>query len=39
MFVDGRARTVPESSQAIGYAITKAAGRQRLSAARLPTCK
>jgi cytoskeletal protein RodZ len=39
MFVDGHARPVPESSQAIGYAITKAAGRQRLSAGRLPTCK
>jgi cytoskeletal protein RodZ len=39
MLVDGRARTVPASSQAIGYSITKARGRQRLSAGRLPTCK
>jgi hypothetical protein len=39
MFVDGRARTVPPSSQAIGYSITKARGRQRLAAGQLPTCK
>jgi cytoskeleton protein RodZ len=39
MIVDGRARTVPPSSQAIGYSITKARGRQRLSAGQLPTCK
>jgi cytoskeleton protein RodZ len=39
MFVDGRARTVAASSQAIGYAITKADGRRRLSAGQLPTCK
>jgi cytoskeleton protein RodZ len=38
MFVDGRARTVPPSSQAIGYSITKALGRQRLRLGRLPTC-
>jgi cytoskeletal protein RodZ len=38
MFVDGRARTVPASSQAIGYSITKAFGRRPLHAAQLPTC-
>jgi hypothetical protein len=38
MFVDGVARTVPPSSQAIGYSITKAYGRQLLPAGRLPTC-
>jgi cytoskeleton protein RodZ len=39
MFVDGRARTVPPSSEPIGYSITKARGRQPLSAGQLPTCK
>jgi cytoskeleton protein RodZ len=39
MFVDGRARTVPASNEAIGYSITKASGRQRLQAGQLPTCK
>jgi cytoskeleton protein RodZ len=39
MFVDGQARTVPPSSQAIGYAITKASGRQPLQPGQLPTCK
>jgi helix-turn-helix protein len=39
MYVDGRARTVAPSSQAIGYSITKARGRQPLSAAQLPTCR
>jgi cytoskeleton protein RodZ len=38
MFVDGRARTVPPSSQAIGYSITKAGGRKPLQAGKLPTC-
>jgi cytoskeleton protein RodZ len=38
MFVDGQARTVPPSSQAIGYSITKAGGRKPLSAGKLPTC-
>jgi cytoskeleton protein RodZ len=38
MVVDGRARTVPPSSQAIGYSITKARGRQPLAAGQLPTC-
>jgi hypothetical protein len=39
MFVNGRPRTVPPSSQAIGYSITKANGRQPLAAGELPTCK
>ncbi len=39
MFVDGRPRTVPPSSEAIGYSITKARGRQPLTGAQLPTCK
>jgi cytoskeleton protein RodZ len=39
MFVDGRARTVPPSSQAIGYSITKANGRHSLQAGQLPTCQ
>jgi hypothetical protein len=39
MFVDGRARTVPASSQAIGYSITKAFGRRPLHEGQLPTCK
>jgi hypothetical protein len=39
MFIDGHARTVPPSSQPIGYSISKARGRQPLAAARLPTCK
>jgi cytoskeleton protein RodZ len=37
--VDGIARPVPASSQAIGYTITKARGRRTLPAAQLPTCK
>jgi len=39
MVVDGRSRTVPPSSQAIGYSITRATGRRPLAAAQLPTCK
>ena len=39
MFIDGRARTVPPSSEAIGYTITKARGRKPLPAGQLPTCK
>jgi hypothetical protein len=38
MFVDGIPRTVSPSSQAIGYSITKAAGRRVLPAGQLPTC-
>jgi cytoskeleton protein RodZ len=37
--IDGRPRTVPASSQAIGYAITKARGRQTLTGSQLPTCQ
>ena len=37
MFVDGIARTVAPSSEAIGYSVTKA-GRRRLKAGELPTC-
>ncbi len=37
MFVDGIPRTVPPSSEAIGYSVTKA-GRRRLKAGELPTC-
>jgi cytoskeletal protein RodZ len=39
MFVDGHERPVPASSQAIGYSITKAHGRKRLTLGNLPTCK
>lgn len=38
MVVDGIPRTVPPSSQAIGYSITKLDGRRPLPAGRLPTC-
>src|ERR1035441_10172281 len=36
MYIDGTPRTVAPSSQAIGYSITKAHGRQPLPAARPP---
>jgi len=39
LLIDGTARTVPASSAAIGYAITKASGRQTLPQGQLPTCK
>jgi cytoskeletal protein RodZ len=39
LFIDGSQRTVPPSSQAIGYSITKAYGRKLLAAGQLPTCK
>ncbi|MGO8906604.1 MAG: helix-turn-helix domain-containing protein [Solirubrobacteraceae bacterium] len=38
MFIDGRARAVPPSSQPIGYVITKANGRRSLAPGQLPTC-
>jgi cytoskeleton protein RodZ len=38
MIVDGIRRTVAPSSEAIGYTITKADGRQPLAAAHRPTC-
>jgi cytoskeleton protein RodZ len=39
MFIDGTQRTVAESSQAIGYSITRAHGRRTLASAQQPTCK
>jgi cytoskeleton protein RodZ len=39
LFIDGRAREVPPSSQAIGYALTRARGRQPLAPGELPTCQ
>jgi len=39
LYIDGRARTVPASSSAIGYSITKARGRRALPSSRQPTCK
>ena len=39
LFIDGSSRTVPPSSTAIGYSITKAGGRHTLPAAQQPTCK
>jgi cytoskeleton protein RodZ len=38
MVVDGIPRTVAPSSEAIGYALTKANGRQPLPAGQRPTC-
>jgi cytoskeleton protein RodZ len=38
MLVDGIARTVPPSAEAIGYSITKARGRHLLAAAQRPSC-
>ena len=38
MIVDGHARSVASSSQAVGYSITKASGRKRLQSGQLPTC-
>jgi cytoskeleton protein RodZ len=38
MVVDGQPRTVPPSSEAIGYSLTKASGRRPLAPSRLPTC-
>jgi cytoskeleton protein RodZ len=39
MYVDGRPREVAPSSQAIGYTLTKARGRQPLAPGELPTCR
>jgi cytoskeletal protein RodZ len=39
MFIDGKARSVPPSSESIGYSITKARGRQPLPPSQQPTCK
>jgi hypothetical protein len=38
MVVDGSPRSVPPSNAAIGYSITKAAGRRPLRPGTLPTC-
>jgi hypothetical protein len=38
LILDGRARTVTPSSEAIGYVITRARGRQPLAPGKLPTC-
>jgi transcriptional regulator with XRE-family HTH domain len=38
MIVDGTPRTVPASSHAIGYTITKATGRKQLPLGQLPSC-
>jgi cytoskeletal protein RodZ len=39
LFIDGSARSVPASSQAIGYSITKASGRHTLPSSQQPICK
>lgn len=39
MYIDGIPRSIPSSSQAIGYSITKSRGRKTLAAGQLPTCK
>jgi cytoskeleton protein RodZ len=39
ILIDGRERSVPPSSEAIGYSITKARGRKTLAASQRPTCK
>jgi cytoskeleton protein RodZ len=39
LFIDGRPRPVPASSQAIAYSITKARGRQPLAPGQQPTCR
>jgi cytoskeleton protein RodZ len=38
LLIDGIPRTVPPSSRAIGYSITKLDGRRPLTAGQLPTC-
>jgi cytoskeleton protein RodZ len=38
MVIDGTPRSVPASSEAIGYSITKASGRRLLRSGHLPTC-
>ena len=39
MVIDGRPRTVPPSSEPIGYSITRARGRHTLPAGSQPTCR
>ncbi len=38
MIIDGRARSVAPSTEAIGYTLTKARGRQPLGTGHMPTC-
>jgi cytoskeleton protein RodZ len=38
MVIDGTPRSVPASSEAIGYSVTKASGRRPLRPGQLPTC-
>ncbi len=39
MVIDGRPRSVPASSEAIGYSVSKARGRHTLPAGSKPTCQ
>jgi cytoskeleton protein RodZ len=39
MVIDGRPRTVPPSSEAIGYSISRARGREVLPTGSQPTCR
>lgn len=39
MVIDGRPRSVPPSSEAIGYSVTKTRGRHTLASGSMPTCK
>jgi cytoskeletal protein RodZ len=39
LVIDGKPRTVPASSTAIGYSITKTRGRKTLPPSQQPTCK
>jgi hypothetical protein len=39
MVVNGKAMSVPSSSQAVGYLVTQGGGRQSLSTGQLPTCQ
>jgi hypothetical protein len=39
LFIDGKERIVPPSSEAIGYTITRARGRKHLNAGQRPTCQ
>jgi len=39
MVIDGRPRTVPASSAAIGYSLTKTRGRHTLPSGSQPTCR
>ncbi len=39
LYIDGKLRPIPASSQAIGYSITRARGRRTLAPEQQPTCK